>query len=355
MIKTKIYVVLQGLNQNYFLDCCNKNGIVIRNYLRHSKSKSSFILLASDYEAIKKQGIFSYYKVNSKIVGGIKYYLLKIPQKIGLFAGVFVSAMSIFLASQRVLKITIIAPNNTLVTAIQNYLAENGYGVGCEWKEISTTALETELFANIKDSNDVTVKKIGSTLSVLTSEATKTKKRESQIIAPEDCTIEYIEVAKGKAMFKKGDIVKRGEVIVDLLDGELVANVQVRIYHQSSVSISQFSQKTARTGESVKKTKLVWPWQNIDYDFNCSYEKYEKETTITPISSVILPIKRVTVTYYKLQIGTETEDNATEKAKQKAQFLATKEFNKTDRITFEIRQQNGQKFVDCFAESVILL
>ena len=356
MLEKKYKITLNGLNQNQFLNACQKYGITLTNYIRFGRSKSEFFLTHYNYQKAKEQNLFQFYKLESRLVGGFAYYLLKIPQKIGLFSGILICSLIVLFTSQRLVKIEIETPSKSLNSQISELLTKNGCIIGSPWKNIDVKNIEDEIFANIEDASSVSVKKVGSTLKISSLIAAKSQLRTTAIVAPEDCQIEKLQVAKGSSAFKEGDIVKKGETIVSLSSGELAAEVKVRIFSQSSVAISQFSIKTAPTGKVQSKTKLIWPWQSENFEFNCNFEKYEKQISTTNCSNgLLIPIKKVTVTYCELGEIKQDIETAEKLAKEKAQALATKELKITDKITFLLRDQNGQKFVDCFAESVIEL
>lgn len=357
MIKNKIKVTLFGLNQNHFLQECQKHKIAIKNYVQKSRAQSSFIVSDANYKKLKSLGLFDRYSVKSKPISGLKFWLLKLPQQIGLLSGLLLSVMFTIFSSQKVLKINIVAPNDQTKSEIIGVLKSNNISIGTNWNSIDTSKIESTIFNSIKTTSNVSAKKDGSCLIISTGALSATAIRTYPIIAPEDCTIESIEVARGVANFEAGDLVQKGEIIVSPnQNGQIIASVKIRVYHQSSVAVSQFLHALVRSGSSAQKTKIIWPFQSQDFNFPCAYEQFEKETITTNcFSNFLLPIKKVTVIYHELKPAIISEAKATEQAKAKAKSLIEKEIKNIDKISYKEREQNGQKFVDCFAEAVLEL
>ena len=356
MIKNKVQVTIEGLNQNNFLSCCQTNKIGIKNYMRLSKSKSSFQMSLNDFYVAQRKQLFQFFKTKYRFISGPIFALTKITQNIGFVLGFIVVFVAIQIASQKVLKINIKTKSPELKEQIIQQLIRTENTVGKNWKDINLKEIESGLFSEIRNASNVSVIKDGCVLKITASNAQITKVRNENIVAPEDCVVEYLQVAKGTAKVEQGNIAKKGQVIVEMVNGETCATVKIRLFHQASVAISQFMFKKERTGECVQRTKLIWPWQEQSFDFCCNYEEYEKEIEIVECSNaILLPIKKVTITYHQLKLTEVNEQQALKNAKAKAQMLATSEFTSTNKLTFEIRETNGQKFVDCFAEAVIEL
>ena len=357
MIKSKFEVKLVGFNQNRFLEECAKHKINLKDYIRHSRTKSSFIIFAWQFEKAKKLGLFDRFEVEKTELKSFVFYFFHLPQRIGLLAGFLLFVLLVYFASHKVLDIKISTTSFEQTQLIQKLLKEHNIQVGTDWSSVELKSLESDIFANVKNSTNVVVKKKGSVLFIESGEKTESKVRHGAIVAPENCVVEYIEVARGTALKHSGDIVQKNQVIVAPNENnETIATVKIRVFRQASVAVFQFLYQNERTGKSISKSKLVWPWQKSNFDFDCSYENYEKKVEQTEcFLNFILPLKKVVVTYFELALCKIDDKQAVCLAKEKAKKFATAELEVVDKISFEEREQNGQKFVDCFAETVIKL
>lgn len=161
MIKNKLKIKLSGLNQNHFLQECLKHKIPIKNYIQKSRSQSSFVVSSANYKKMDSLGLFARYSVCVKPISGINFWLLKLPQKIGFFAGIFACFLFVLFSNQKILKISIVAPNAQTKSEISKFLNSNNIVVGTDWKKINLETVEAKLFYSIKNLSNVSVQKNG--------------------------------------------------------------------------------------------------------------------------------------------------------------------------------------------------
>lgn len=125
------------------------------------------------------------------------------------------------------------------------------------------------------------------------------------LVANEDCVIERMVVVQGTAAVKKGDTVRKGDILIDafMIDaegnqvpvramGEVVANV----FYQRHIFYPHIMMSKVRTG--AKETQTVIELPSLLYKKQSSFVSYDTETRVI-ICSNILPFKIIKTTYYE--------------------------------------------------------
>ncbi len=151
------------------------------------------------------------------LVGAYK----RIKNKPLVFSAVLIS-LSLALFSTSFVWDVRVDGNTTLTDAeIVSALEKCGLGVGDFWPDIDRSALEAELLTTRDDVAWVNINRRGSVayVSVIENEkhtenAPTEKGKYANIVATADCIIEEITVTRGTAVVKRGDAVKRGDLLI---------------------------------------------------------------------------------------------------------------------------------------------
>ena len=207
-----------------------------------------------------------------------------------------------------------------------------GYGlyIGAYIPNINTERLENELVIDTEELSYASINLRGTVAEVVVREE-KVKEVEdisapSNLVASCDGQIEAIEVRGGVPTVKKGQIVKKGQLLVSgVIDSQAVGyrlvrargEVYARISRSFKAEIPLLSEKKAYTGEKKTKTtlKIFSKKVNLFANNDISYEKYdtiEEEKRICLFDRIELPVFVVKTTYSEY-VG-ETERISEEKA-----------------------------------------
>ena len=233
-----------------------------------------------------------------------------------------------------------------------------GYGlyIGAYIPNIDTMRLENELVIDTEELSYASINLRGTVAEVVVRER-KEKDVEnislpSNLVANCDGQIESIEVRGGMPTVKKGQIVKKGQLLVSgVIDSQAVGyrlvrargEIYARISRSFTAEVPLVREKKSRTGEKKTRVTIRFFAKKINLFSNndISFEKYdtiEEEKRLCLFDRVELPVFIIKTTYSEYVTETEkiSEEQAlsiaekelagqTEKTLSEAQILAREE------------------------------
>lgn len=145
------------------------------------------------------------------------------------------------------------------------------------------------------------------------------------IVADRDCIITKVLVYSGTALVKEGDVVKKGDVLiegyVDSMPNDPQNEENERFYvkadgvvmgetaYTKQIVMTDSAITAVRTGESYSVTQIYLFGKLIGKQNPIKYESYEYTTQVKTFGSVI-PIKAVTTTYYETKLESTPVEEA---------------------------------------------
>ena len=202
---------------------------------------------------------------------------------------------------------------------ISDVLEENSVKVLMSKRKIDTAKLSYEISKNIDEIGFANCYFNGGVLhiSIKGVHVVEEGKQYERIVADRDCIITKVLVYSGTALVKEGDVVKKGDVLiegyVDSLpnDPENEENerfsvpadgvVMGQTAYTKQILVTDSEVRAVRTGESYSVTQLYIFGKPIGKQKPIKYAQYESTAQTKTFGSVI-PIKAVTTTYYETQI-----------------------------------------------------
>ena len=358
-IFSHIKVDVFGLNQNKLLQNLQNKNLKIISYKRISHTHSCFLISQKSFNSAQKDGFFEKFEVKIKPIKSLAYFLWSVPKRIGLVVGMVIVLLFCHFAKDYVFSISISGASAVQEHQIQEFLKSQNVEVGKKWSQISLRELENSIFVEVPTASNVVAKRQGSRLVISLGKSVPIRQTLGDIVAPADGKIESIEVSRGVAIKSKGDLVRAGEVIVKAgQSGKCSALICFRVYLQSSVAVRAHQTEFVRSGKSTTKIKFYCFWQKQQNPKESPYQLFEFEQTKSQVyQNFFLPFTKVTSTWFELVEKQVSEEEATNKAKQRALFLATQNLKdaRLELESYDEHQENGQKFVDCFVEAVLHL
>lgn len=261
---------------------------------------------------------------------GLFFALSAYKMRIGFFIGAVLCAALLAASSFFVWDINVTGQTGLSEREILETLEGYGLYIGAYIPNINTERLENELVIDTEELSYASINLRGTVAEVVVREE-KVKEVEdisapSNLVANCDGQIEAIEVRGGVPTVKKGQIVKKGQLLVSgVIDSQAVGyrlvrargEVYARISRSFKAEIPLLSEKKAYTGEKKTKTtlKIFSKKVNLFANNDISYEKYdtiEEEKRICLFDRIELPVFVVKTTYSEY-VG-ETERISEEKA-----------------------------------------
>lgn len=276
--------------------------------------------------------------------------------RIGFFIGALLCAALLAASSFFVWDINVSGQTGLSEKEILKTLEGYGLYIGAYIPNIDTMRLENELVIDTEELSYASINLRGTVAEVVVRER-KEKDVEnislpSNLVANCDGQIESIEVRGGMPTVKKGQIVKKGQLLVSgVIDSQAVGyrlvrargEIYARISRSFTAEVPLVREKKSRTGEKKTRVTIRFFAKKINLFSNndISFEKYdtiEEEKRLCLFDRVELPVFITKTTYSEYVTETEkiSEEQAlsiaekelagqTEKTLSEAQILAREE------------------------------
>ena len=276
--------------------------------------------------------------------------------RIGFFIGALLCAALLAASSFFVWDINVSGQTGLSEKEILKTLEGYGLYIGAYIPNIDTMRLENELVIDTEELSYASINLRGTVAEVVVRER-KEKDVEnislpSNLVANCDGQIESIEVRGGMPTVKKGQIVKKGQLLVSgVIDSQAVGyrlvrargEIYARISRSFTAEVPLVREKKSRTGEKKTRVTIRFFAKKINLFSNndISFEKYdtiEEEKRLCLFDRVELPVFIIKTTYFEYVTETEkiSEEQAlsiaekelagqTEKTLSEAQILAREE------------------------------
>ena len=276
--------------------------------------------------------------------------------RIGFFIGAVLCAALLAASSFFVWDINVSGQTGLSEKEILKTLEGYGLYIGAYIPNIDTMRLENELVIDTEELSYASINLRGTVAEVVVRER-KEKDVEnislpSNLVANCDGQIESIEVRGGMPTVKKGQIVKKGQLLVSgVIDSQAVGyrlvrargEIYARISRSFTAEVPLVREKKIRTGEKKTRVTIRFFAKKINLFSNndISFEKYdtiEEEKRLCLFDRVELPVFIIKTTYSEYVTETEkiSEEQAlsiaekelagqTEKTLSEAQILAREE------------------------------
>ena len=206
-------ITLKGLNFERFLQYCKQNNVNFHNILRPDHQTLQFFVTVKDYKHMLKLHAFRNYTVTTQKESGTYFFFKHLKAQVGLLSGLFSASLLFSLLSMFTFHIQVLGNENITHAQIVQVLKQKNIAVG-KVNNFHNEEIELLLKQQFSDISLVSVMKQGTNIVIQLKEKQKLETTESDIVAPVNLLITSLTVNQGTALKQKGDMVKKGEVIV---------------------------------------------------------------------------------------------------------------------------------------------
>ena len=301
-------VTVEGLDTESFLNYLIRNKIYVYNVNRMEKSKIQFNIDRNNYKKLKKIHRSNKFKIKVKKQTGIPFIAKRIYTYRGMVICAIISLIILMSTSQFVTDIYITAPEGIDKTALKKELYIQGVKPGVYKKSIDRKIVRENIMGKFKQIAYVSINVKGTNIFV-----NITKKDESQnsdensnycnIIAQKDGIIEKIVPRSGEAIVQEGDIVKKGDVLINGANTTAQPEVWAMTFYEAKKTSNYIDIKNQRTGN--KKNVYTISFYDKKYKIlrNIKYRDYEIENNIKElrIGDYTFPVKITVSTFYEVK------------------------------------------------------
>ena len=301
-------VTVEGLDTESFLNYLIRNKIYVYNVNSMEKSKIQFNIDRNNYKKLKKIHRSNKFKIKVKKQTGIPFIAKRIYTYRGMVICAIISLIILMSTSQFVTDVYITAPEGIDKTALKKELYIQGVKPGVYKKSIDRKIVRENIMGKFKQIAYVSINVKGTNIFV-----NITKKDESQnsdensnycnIIAQKDGIIEKIVPRSGEAIVQEGDIVKKGDVLINGANTTAQPEVWAMTFYEAKKTSNYIDIKNQRTGN--KKNDYTISFYDKKYKIlrNIKYRDYEIENNIKElrIGDYTFPVKITVSTFYEVK------------------------------------------------------
>lgn len=240
----------------------------------------------------------------------LPYFLLK---NIGIFAGVFICLVMNFAMSFFTFNIKVVGDSN-LYNDVYTVLNEQNVDISKATNDEIKDVIEN----NLENVSLVSVAKKGTTLVISIKEKTILDTQFVPIYAPDNMMITSIKVLQGTPVVKVGDIVKKGDILVEpyITSGDNSqmsvqpnAEIYADVWYSGVVKYQDIEKVSIRSGKKQVLCEYFMFGKKI-YSNNtkCTFDVFEQECTQSYLTNMFIPIYMKKTTYYEC-VEKEIEHN----------------------------------------------
>ncbi len=329
----KIQCICSALNFNLRLMQLNKQNVYISNIERHQNIihfTANKEWLEIIIQTFKNDNHFSYsLKPTSQALQLIK-------NRKGLILGFALFVIMLLLSPHLILNYKIEGASEHVQAQIIDTLVNNGYNI-FRFKDVSACdKIEQLITSNVKEVKFASCAFSSSTLIVsIIEDDIEEEKALSPIYASSSAVITALNVKSGTPLVKVGDVVKKGQVLVqpyEIINGVNIevapsAEIYGREYIKGYVEYNLNSALLGRTGKTYTQTSLNFLSLQVPSkcygDQNILNGKFEMQTTTQNKCILFVPYQKQITTYYEIgEIGKPDYERDKASLEKQSQYLA---------------------------------
>lgn len=301
-------VIVEGLDTESFLNYLIRNKIYVYNVNRIEKSKIQFNIDRENFRKLKKIHRSNKFNIKVKKQTGIPFIAQRIYTYRGMVICAIISLIILMSTSQFVTDVYITAPEGIDKTALKKELYIQGVKPGVYKKSIDRKIVRENIMVKFNQIAYVSINVKGTNVFV-----NITKKDESQnseensnycnIIATKDGIIEKVVPRSGEAIVEEGDIVKKGDVLVNGANTSALPEVWATTFYEAKKSSNYIDIKNQRTDNKKKVYTISFYDKKFKILRNIKYKDYEIEnkTHELKLGDYTFPIKLTVSTFYEVK------------------------------------------------------
>lgn len=335
------YIIqVDGFYIERFINICLKENIFLWGIVRKKSSLITAKIGMYDYERAKEiaRNCQTIVEIKRKI--GLRFVIEKYKNRKAFFITVIIACIAIFTLSKFVWKVEINSDADINKNEIREELQKEGVKIGALKSKIDSEKIVNDIRLEREDIAWIGIKIEGS--KVLVNIVMATKKPEivneeeyTNIVAKKDGEIQKIVAKNGTAMCKKGDKVKKGDVLIagymqgaytDRYYVNSMGEVKAKINYTEKSKISKKENKKEETGK--RNRKFAIKINNFKINFFKKLSNFKNYDTIYASKKIkIFPNSNFEIEFIKYTLN-EISVEQIEHSKEEAKLLGEEEAKK---------------------------
>ena len=316
-IKGYIQIEVEGFFIERFLNTCAKEGIKLWGTKRKNKSIVTTNIHIENFKKIRKIAKKTQNKVRIKKKRGIPFIIKKYKNRKVFIFLFFTLILSICILSNFIWNIEIEGNQSISTEEIMNELNESGIKQGVLKYKVDTNKIIEKM--RLKDSRIswIGMKIEGTNIKVSIVEAVEKptiidENEYCDIVAKKEGIITKINVTKGTALVKEGDVIEQGEKLIGGgMEGKYTGvrymhasgEVEAKVWYIAEMEDNFVREEKITTNQQENKYGIIINKKAINFYKNLSkFEKYdtmETKNKIKILNNFYLPIEFKKITNYE--------------------------------------------------------
>lgn len=301
-------VVVEGLETESFLNYLIRNKIYVYNVNRIEKGKIQFNIDRENFKKLKKIYRSNNFSIKVKKQTGIPFIVKRIYTYRGMVICAIISLIILMSTSQFVTDVYITAPEGIDKTSLKKELYIQGVKPGVYKKSIDRKIVRDNIMSKFNQIAYISINVKGTNIFV-----NITKKDESQnskensnycnIIATKDGIIEKVVPRSGEAIVEEGDIVRKGDVLVNGANTTALPEIWATTFYEAKKTSNYIDIKNQRTDNNKKVYTISFYDKKFKILRNIKYKDYEIEnkTLELKVGDYTFPVKVIVSTFYEVK------------------------------------------------------
>ena len=272
-------ITVEGIGTERFLNHLIRNGIDVYNVSRISNTKIQIYIEREDIKLFKKIYRGSNFEVKVKQKMGLPFLVKRIYKYKGMWICAIISLFLLIITSQFVTDIYIQSPEGIKQDALRKELYEAGLKPGIYKKSIDRKAIRDHIMTEFDEVAYVSINVKGTNIFVTVTKKAETLKSDEQsnycnIIATKNGIIEKVIPRSGNQVKNQGDIVQKGDVLLNGANTKSAPEVWARTFYEVKKSASYIDTKKEKTGNSKKVFTISFYDKKFTLRRNIKYKDY---------------------------------------------------------------------------------
>ncbi len=210
---------ITGLNLDRLINTLKKQGVDLYDVKKPTNKRLMLTVKRKDCKklfAITKDLCYNIKVIKNK---GLYYPLLYLLKNAGVLIGSLIFIVTAYISNDFIFKIDYTGSGSVYRREVENYLSANGIGVYTRFSNLDLSALGDALTAVSERLSFAECKKVGNVLSIELALSKQAEKpltgTATSLVATESGVLEKLKAYRGTPLFKVGDEVNAGDVLVD--------------------------------------------------------------------------------------------------------------------------------------------
>lgn len=367
LFKGYVYVSVEGFYIEKVINICKKNNIELINLDRKSNTIIYVGIRVKDFRDLSK--IAKENKCRMKIVkkSGMPFVVKRYRKRKYFFIALLVLWLLIIGLSKFIWNIEIIGEGDVYSERILNIVKEEGIEIGKLKKHVNLDKVINRIRLENDDISWVGIKMCGTNvkIEIIKTDVKPEVVKENEfcnIVAKKDAVIENINAQNGIPKVMQGDVVKKGDVLIDgVIEGKYteprkvhsIGEVKGKVWYKENVRVYYKQVKKIQTGNKEEKYAVKLNKIKINFFKKLSkfeiYDKIRTDKKLKIFSNLYLPIQIEKDTFYELKEEEieYTADDAKKQAIEEAKIkLKEKIGNSGDIINEYINTDENEEYID---------